>query len=98
MFAVQANGAEIITVEGLARDGKLHELQKAFLEHHGLQCGFCTPGILISALDFLGENPNPTEDQIREGISGNLCRCTGYASIVDAILAAAGRMQKELKT
>jgi aerobic-type carbon monoxide dehydrogenase small subunit (CoxS/CutS family) len=89
LFAVQANGTDITTVEGIARDGKLHPLQEAFVEHHGLQCGFCTPGILLSALDFLREYPDPTEEQIREGISGNLCRCTGYAGIVDAILAAA---------
>jgi aerobic-type carbon monoxide dehydrogenase small subunit (CoxS/CutS family) len=89
LFAVQASGTDITTVEGIARDGQLHPLQEAFVEHHGLQCGFCTPGILLSALDFLREYPDPTEQQIREGISGNLCRCTGYAGIVDAILAAA---------
>jgi aerobic-type carbon monoxide dehydrogenase small subunit (CoxS/CutS family) len=92
LFAVQADGAEITTVEGLAEGGKLHPLQEAFIEHHGLQCGFCTPGILMSAVDFLAEYPNPTEEQIREGISGSLCRCTGYAGIVDAILAAARKM------
>ena len=92
LFAVQANGAEITTVEGLARKGELHPLQEAFIEHHGLQCGFCTPGILLSAVDFLKEYPNPTEEQIREGISGSLCRCTGYAAIVDAILAAARKL------
>ncbi len=91
MFAVQADGAEILTVEGLARDGQLHPLQKAFAEHHGLQCGFCTPGMLMTAYAFLQENPNPTEEEIRRAISGNLCRCTGYLSIVKAIRAAAGQ-------
>ncbi|HEX9443118.1 MAG TPA: (2Fe-2S)-binding protein [Candidatus Binatia bacterium] len=92
LFAVQADGASITTVEGLAEGGKLHPLQEALIEHHGLQCGFCTPGILMSAVDFLADYPNPTEAEIREGISGSLCRCTGYAGIVDAILAAAKKM------
>jgi len=91
MFAVQADGAEVLTVEGLARDGQLHPLQKAFAEHHGLQCGFCTPGMLMTAYAFLRDNPNPTEDEIRRAISGNLCRCTGYLNIVKAIQAAAGQ-------
>lgn len=91
MFAVQADGAEILTVEGLARDGQLHPLQKAFAEHHGLQCGFCTPGMLLTAYAFLQENPNPTEAEIRRAISGNLCRCTGYMNIVKAIRHAAGQ-------
>lgn len=91
MFAVQADGAEILTVEGLARDGQLHPLQKAFAEHHGLQCGFCTPGMLLTAYAFLWENPDPTEEEIRRAISGNLCRCTGYMNIVKAIRAAAGQ-------
>jgi aerobic-type carbon monoxide dehydrogenase small subunit (CoxS/CutS family) len=89
MLAVQADGAELITVEGLAKDGKLHPLQQAFHEHHGLQCGFCTPGMLLTALDFLSTNPQPTEQEIREGISAVLCRCTGYHGIVKAIAAAA---------
>jgi carbon-monoxide dehydrogenase small subunit len=89
MFAVQADGEQLITVEGLAKEGKLHPLQDAFWEHHGLQCGFCTPGMLIGALDFLSTNADPTEDEIRVGISGNLCRCTGYHNIVKAIKAAA---------
>jgi carbon-monoxide dehydrogenase small subunit len=89
-FAVQANGAELATVEGLAApDGTLHPLQEAFREHHGLQCGFCTPGVLMTALYFLRENPDPTEREIREGIAGSLCRCTGYEGIVRAIAAAA---------
>lgn len=89
MFAVQAEGAEIMTVEGLAKDGKLHPLQEAFWEHHALQCGFCTPGMLLAALDFLRVNPSPTEQEIREGISSVLCRCTGYQGIVKAVEAAA---------
>jgi carbon-monoxide dehydrogenase small subunit len=89
-FAVQAQGAELDTVEGLAApDGTLHPLQEAFREHHGLQCGFCTPGVLMTAIYFLRENPAPTERQIREGIAGSLCRCTGYEGIVRAIAAAA---------
>ena len=89
MFAVQADEQQLITVEGLAKEGKLHPLQEAFWEHHGLQCGFCTPGMLIGALDFLSTNADPTEDEIRVGISGNLCRCTGYHNCVKAIKAAA---------
>jgi aerobic-type carbon monoxide dehydrogenase small subunit (CoxS/CutS family) len=89
MLAVQADGAELVTVEGLARDGKLHPLQQAFHEHHGLQCGFCTPGMLLTALDFLRTNPEPTEREVREGISAVLCRCTGYHGIVKAVAAAA---------
>jgi carbon-monoxide dehydrogenase small subunit len=89
-FAVQANGAELDTVEGLAApDGTLHPLQEAFREHHGLQCGFCTPGVLMTAIYLLRENPAPTEREIREGIAGSLCRCTGYEGIVRAIAAAA---------
>ncbi|HSF05519.1 MAG TPA: (2Fe-2S)-binding protein [Methylomirabilota bacterium] len=89
MLAVQAEGSEIVTVEGLARDGRLHPLQEAFREHHGLQCGFCTPGMLLAALDFLRMHPDPTESQIREGLSAVLCRCTGYQGIVNAVKAAA---------
>ena len=93
VFAVQADGAEILTIEGMAQaDGSLHPLQQAFREHHGLQCGFCTPGMITRAYRFLKENPNPTEDEIRMGISGNLCRCTGYQNIVKAIQAAAAEM------
>ncbi|MCZ6843015.1 MAG: (2Fe-2S)-binding protein [SAR324 cluster bacterium] len=92
LFAVQANGKSITTVEGMAQNGGLHPLQAAFREHHGLQCGFCTPGMLLSALDFLKKNPDPTEEEIRWGISGNLCRCTGYLNIVKAIKAAAKEM------
>jgi aerobic-type carbon monoxide dehydrogenase small subunit (CoxS/CutS family) len=89
MLAVQASGAEILTVEGLASGDTLHPLQAAFHEHHALQCGFCTPGMLLTALDFLRSNPEPTETQIREGLSAVLCRCTGYQGIVNAVTAAA---------
>ncbi len=89
IYAVQADGAELMTVEGLALpEGPLHPVQEAFREHHGLQCGFCTPGFLMSAYEFLQDTREPTEDEIREAISGNLCRCTGYQGIVDAIAAA----------
>ncbi len=93
MFAVQADGAEITTVEGLADpDGELHPLQESFREHHGLQCGFCTPGMLLTAVALLRDHPRPSEREIREGIAGSLCRCTGYESIVRAIAAAAERL------
>lgn len=97
MFAIQADGAEVTTIEGLADGGKLHPLQEAFWEHHGLQCGFCTPGMLFSALELLNENPRPTDQEIREGISGTICRCTGYYQIVQAVKAAAQRMSQERK-
>jgi carbon-monoxide dehydrogenase small subunit len=94
LLAVQADGHEIMTVEGIATDAKtLHPLQEAFHEHHGLQCGFCTPGILTTLIELLRDNPDPTEDDIRIGISGNLCRCTGYQNIVTAALDAAKRMR-----
>jgi aerobic carbon-monoxide dehydrogenase small subunit len=93
MLAVQADGAELMTVEGLARDGKLHPLQEAFWEHHGLQCGFCTPGMLMTAYDLLRVNPDPTEEEIRAALSAVLCRCTGYQGIVRAVKAAAERMR-----
>jgi carbon-monoxide dehydrogenase small subunit len=91
MLAVQADGAELTTVEGLAQDGTLHPLQEAFREHHGLQCGFCTPGMLMTAIDLLRTNPSPTDGEIREGLSAVLCRCTGYQGIVNAVRAASGR-------
>jgi len=94
MLAIQADGAEILTVEGLMQNGKLHPLQEAFREHHGLQCGFCTPGMLITALDLLQTNPSPTEGEIREGISAVLCRCTGYHGILKAVEAAARTMRE----
>jgi carbon-monoxide dehydrogenase small subunit len=90
VFAVQAEGSQVLTIEGMAKaDGGLHPLQQAFHEHHGLQCGFCTPGMIMRAHRLLQEKPNPTEEEIRWGISGNLCRCTGYQNIVKAIRAAA---------
>jgi aerobic carbon-monoxide dehydrogenase small subunit len=94
MLAVQADGAELVTVEGLAREGRLHPLQEAFREHHGLQCGFCTPGMLLTALDLLRVNPEPTEAEIREGLSAVLCRCTGYHGIIKAVQAAAPALRK----
>ncbi|HLN15554.1 MAG TPA: (2Fe-2S)-binding protein [Acidimicrobiales bacterium] len=91
MFAVQAEGSEVVTVEGLSpNDGSLNPLQEAFREHHGLQCGFCTPGFIVSVTAFLRDHPHPSDDEIREGLSGNLCRCTGYQGIVRAVRAAAG--------
>ena len=92
-LAVQANGADVMTIEGLAAaDGTLHPMQAAFREHHGLQCGFCTPGMVMSAVDLVRENPNPTEADIREGLEGNICRCTGYHNIVKAVKAGAEAM------
>ena len=94
-FAVQADGGTVETIEGLANGAELHPLQEGFWEKHGLQCGYCTPGMIMSAKDFLSRNPNPSEDEIRWGISGNLCRCTGYNKIVEAIQYAAEKMQEE---
>ncbi len=91
MLAVQADGRDIATVEGLAKNGELHPLQKAFNDHHALQCGFCTPGILMNVAEFLDTNPDPTEDEIRHALVGNLCRCTGYAHIIDAIKDVAAK-------
>ncbi|PYM53266.1 MAG: 4-hydroxybenzoyl-CoA reductase subunit gamma [Candidatus Rokuibacteriota bacterium] len=93
MLAVQADGVELLTIEGLSTDGTLHPLQEAFHEHHGLQCGFCTPGMLLTALDLLQTNPRPTEAEIRQGLSAVLCRCTGYQGIVKAVEAAAIRLR-----
>jgi len=93
VFAVQVHGREITTVEGLEQDGKLHPLQEAFMAEHGLQCGYCTPGMLMTGVAFLKKNPRPTEDEIRHAISGNLCRCTGYVNIVKSIQRAAGTLQ-----
>ena len=93
MLAMQAEGADIVTIEGIAKaDGTLHPMQEAFRQHHGLQCGFCTPGMVMSAIDLLKNIPNPTEEQIREQLDGNLCRCTGYHNIVKAIKAASQTM------
>ena len=93
VLAVQADGCEVRTVEGLEQNGKLHAVQEGFVKEHGLQCGFCTPGMMITAVELLSKNPNPTEQEIRHGISGNLCRCTGYVNIVKSILYAAEKMQ-----
>ena len=90
VLAVQADGAEVTTIEGLARDGELHPVQRAFHEQHGLQCGYCTPGMVLAAVSLLQEQPNPSEHEIRHALEGNLCRCTGYHNIVRAVQAAAG--------
>lgn len=92
MLAVQADGSEILTIEGLATNGKLHPLQEGFHEEHGLQCGYCTPGMIMTAADLLKNNPNPSEEEIRHALEGNLCRCTGYHNIVKSIQYAAKKM------
>jgi carbon-monoxide dehydrogenase small subunit len=89
VLAVQADGADILTIEGLAQNGEMHPMQKAFMENHGLQCGYCTPGMVMAATSLLKENPHPTEREVRLGLEGNLCRCTGYHNIVQAVLACA---------
>ena len=89
MLAVQADGADITTIEGLAKDGRMHPMQEAFMENHGLQCGYCTPGMVMASISLLKENPDPTEEDVRIGLEGNLCRCTGYHNIVKSVLAAA---------
>jgi carbon-monoxide dehydrogenase small subunit len=93
MLAAQADGSDIVTIEGVAQNGKLHPMQEAFREHHGLQCGFCTPGMIMSALDLVKQNPDPSETEIREWLEGNLCRCTGYQNIVRAVQAGAESMK-----
>ena len=92
VFAVQADGSEVTTIEGISSNGTLHPMQKAFHELHGLQCGFCTPGMIMASIDLVNDNPNPSEDEVREGIEGNLCRCTGYQNIVRAVQQAAAEM------
>jgi carbon-monoxide dehydrogenase small subunit len=92
VLAVQADGAEVTTIEGIGQEGNLHPLQEAFWKHHGLQCGYCTPGMIMAAADLLAENPNPSEHDVREALAGNLCRCTGYHNIVKAVRAAAAAM------
>jgi carbon-monoxide dehydrogenase small subunit len=92
MLALQAEGAEVTTIEGLEQNGTLHPMQQAFMDNHGLQCGFCTPGMVMSAIDLVNKNPNPDEDTIRENLDGNICRCTGYHNIVKAVQQAAGEM------
>lgn len=94
MLAVEANGAEVTTIEGLANGSELHPLQAAFKEHHGLQCGFCTPGMVMSSLDLIKNNPNPSEHEVRDWLEGNLCRCAGYHNIVKAVQSAAAQMQE----
>jgi aerobic carbon-monoxide dehydrogenase small subunit len=91
VLAAQADGAEVTTIEGLGSDGDLHPLQEAFWEHHGLQCGYCTPGMIMAAADLLERNPSPSEEEVRHALEGNLCRCTGYHNIVRAVMAAAGK-------
>ncbi|GBD44493.1 Carbon monoxide dehydrogenase small chain [bacterium HR40] len=94
-LALQCEGANVTTIEGLASDGELHPVQRAFHEHHGLQCGFCTPGMVISAVDLLSRNPDPTEAEVRSWLEGNFCRCTGYHNIVKAVLAAAAELRQQ---
>jgi carbon-monoxide dehydrogenase small subunit len=93
-LAIEAQGKEILTIEGLDQQGKLHPLQQAFIDHYAVQCGFCTPGMILSAKALLDRNPHPTEEEVREAISGNLCRCTGYVKIVEAILAVVNDQQR----
>ena len=95
MLAVQAEGADVGTIEGVAQNGNLHPMQEAFREHHGLQCGFCTPGMIMSVLDLVQQNPDPSEKEIREWLEGNLCRCTGYQNIVRAVRAGAQAMRSQ---
>jgi carbon-monoxide dehydrogenase small subunit len=97
ILAVQANGAEITTIEGLAKDGQLHPVQEGFHEKHGLQCGYCTPGMIMTAVHLLETNPNPTDEEIKHALEGNLCRCTGYVNIVESIKWAANKINTEAK-
>ena len=94
VFAAQAQGAEVITIEGIAAGGDLHPMQAAFRDHHGLQCGFCTPGIVMNAIELVKKHPNPSEETVRAGLEGNFCRCTGYHNIVKAVLAGAAAMRR----
>ena len=94
IFAVQAQSAEITTIEGLETDGELHPMQKAFSEYHGLQCGFCTPGMILAGVDLLKRNPDPTAEEVRDDMGGNICRCTGYQKIVESVLGAAREMNE----
>ena len=94
MFAVQADGAEVVTIEGMAKDGQLHPVQESFWEEHGLQCGYCTPGMVMCAHQLLVRNASPTDSEVRAALDGNLCRCTGYQNIVHALLSAAGKMKR----
>jgi len=94
VFAAQVEGAQVVTIEGIAPDGNLHPMQTAFRDHHGLQCGFCTPGIVMNAIDLVKRHPNPSEETVRAGLEGNFCRCTGYHNIVKAVLAGAAAMRR----
>jgi aerobic carbon-monoxide dehydrogenase small subunit len=94
IFAVQAQGAEVLTIEGIGANGELHPMQAAFREHHGLQCGFCTPGMVMNAIELVKKHPNPSEETVRAGLEGNFCRCTGYHNIVKAVLAGAAAMKR----
>ena len=94
VFAAQVEGAQVVTIEGIAPDGNLHPMQTAFRDHHGLQCGFCTPGIVMNAIDLVKRHPNPSEETVRAGLEGNFCRCTGYHNIVKAVLAGAATMRR----
>ena len=94
VLAAQAQGADVVTIEGIARDGNLHPMQAAFRDHHGLQCGYCTPGIVMNAIELAKKHPNPSEDTVRAGLEGNFCRCTGYHNIVKAVLAGAAAMRR----
>ena len=94
VLAVQADGAEVTTIEGMGSEGDLHPMQEAFWEHHGLQCGYCTPGMIMAGADLIAKNPSPTEEEVREALAGNLCRCTGYHNIVKAVMSAAGQEVK----
>jgi carbon-monoxide dehydrogenase small subunit len=98
VLAAEADGATVVTIEGLGRPGDLHPVQQAFLRHHAVQCGFCTPGMILTAVGLLAENPAPTEADVRRGLAGNLCRCTGYRQIVDAVLEAAALLRQSAKT
>jgi carbon-monoxide dehydrogenase small subunit len=94
VLTVQADGSEVTTIEGLGSEGNLHPMQEAFWEHHGLQCGYCTPGMIMAGADLIAKNPSPSEDEVREALAGNLCRCTGYHNIVKAVMSAAGQEVK----
>jgi len=94
VFAAQVEGAQVVTIEGIAPDGNLHPMQTAFRDHHGLQCGFCTPGIVMNAIELVKKHPNPSEETVRAGLEGNFCRCTGYHNIVKAVLAGAAAMRR----
>ena len=97
MFAVQADGSDVVTIEGMAQEGKMHPIQESFWEEHGLQCGFCTPGMILCSHQLLARDESPTESEIREALDGNLCRCTGYQNIVKAVQSASGKMRRTAK-